>query len=184
MCTLAPREPAALHRLGYLAFQLGRHTQAIELLERAIALKPGLAERITTLASAMLFYSDSQRAIACFRKAIELDRNSCKSRMRTSPARCSSAAIRNLAIDSVQHAIGPGCNQRAKPSWVLANALSRSRPTRSGHRRGTRKPCRFKLIWMMPTFASPCRSFCRAILRDGPTMKPAGPKARRGLQDV
>jgi len=68
----APNEPDALHLLGLLAHQQGDHARAIELMGRAIALRPGAAEFYVNVAAALQAVGDNERAIESLRRAVEL----------------------------------------------------------------------------------------------------------------
>lgn len=67
-----PNHVAALHDLGVLAAQSGLVDTAIALLERAIAVRPDDASPHVELGNVLQHRGDTQRALACFRRAGEL----------------------------------------------------------------------------------------------------------------
>ena len=67
-----PTHADALHLLGVLACQSGHTDAAIELIGRAIALNPAVAEYHSNLGEAHLRAGQWEGAIAGFRRAIEL----------------------------------------------------------------------------------------------------------------
>ncbi len=67
-----PNQADALHRLGLVAFQLGRNDAAIELIRQAIALQPNDAAYHLNLAIALQRRGDLDAAVASFSKAIQI----------------------------------------------------------------------------------------------------------------
>jgi predicted O-linked N-acetylglucosamine transferase (SPINDLY family) len=67
-----PNHADALHLLGVVACQSGRHTAAIELVDQAILAKPGAAEFHATRANALLGLQQPEAALASFDRAIGL----------------------------------------------------------------------------------------------------------------
>lgn len=74
-CVLAatPDHADALHFLGVLCFQQGRHLEAIESLSRAVALAPEAAFIHSNLGLAQQAAGRTDAAIASFARAIDLD---------------------------------------------------------------------------------------------------------------
>ena len=72
--TKNPRQPDALHRLGILATRKGEAEVAVELLSRAVLLKPNVAEFYDDLGDALAALGRYDEAIAACRKAITLDK--------------------------------------------------------------------------------------------------------------
>jgi len=62
----------ALSMLGVVHSQLGRHVEAVEVLERSVALRPDNANFVYNLGLAKSRQGDKQGAIAAFQRAIEL----------------------------------------------------------------------------------------------------------------
>jgi predicted O-linked N-acetylglucosamine transferase (SPINDLY family) len=67
-----PAHGGALHLLGLVAGQTGRTEVAIDLMERAIAVAPGVAEYHSNLGEAYRQAGRLEEAIAHFRRALEL----------------------------------------------------------------------------------------------------------------
>jgi tetratricopeptide (TPR) repeat protein len=64
--------PVALHLLGVLHHQRGDHTRAIELIGRAVALKPNVPAFHANLAEAYRALGQMDRAVGCCRAALSL----------------------------------------------------------------------------------------------------------------
>jgi tetratricopeptide (TPR) repeat protein len=62
----------ALHLLGVLHHQQGNHTQAVELIGRAVVLRPGVAAFHANLAEAFRALGQFERAAGCCRAALRL----------------------------------------------------------------------------------------------------------------
>ena len=71
----APLQPDALHMLGVLAYQTGRHKAAAELIGRAISLHGENASYHSNLGLALQELGDLETAAECFRRAIALNPN-------------------------------------------------------------------------------------------------------------
>jgi tetratricopeptide (TPR) repeat protein len=67
-----PDHPDALHLLGVLAHQLGRHGWAVELIGRAIALRPAVAVFHANLGEAYRALGQLEQAADCCRVALRL----------------------------------------------------------------------------------------------------------------
>jgi len=67
-----PDYPEALHNLGVVACQSGDNAGAVELIDRAIALKPDYPEAYSSLGSALRAAGKNQEAIEALRRAIQL----------------------------------------------------------------------------------------------------------------
>lgn len=68
-----PGQPDALHLLGVLHAQRGRHAQAAALIEQAVALQPGEAMFHNNLGNVQIERGLFDAAEACYMRAIELD---------------------------------------------------------------------------------------------------------------
>lgn len=68
-----PDQADALHLLGVIADQQGRHREAVELIRRAIAVSPQSAVFHGNLGTALLALGDSANAEASYREALRLD---------------------------------------------------------------------------------------------------------------
>lgn len=68
-----PNQPDALHLLGVIAQQMGRHDAAIDCISRAIAANSGVAAFHGNLGAAYDSVGRFDEAITSFRRAIELD---------------------------------------------------------------------------------------------------------------
>jgi tetratricopeptide (TPR) repeat protein len=68
-----PRHPDALHLLGVVALQQGHPGQALQLIERAIAISPGVAAFHCNLAEAYRALGEANRAAASCRVALRLE---------------------------------------------------------------------------------------------------------------
>lgn len=69
---LEPGHPEALHNLGVIAYQVGRHELAIDWLQKAIAVNPQDPGRHFNLGEACRAMNRLDDAIACYRHALEL----------------------------------------------------------------------------------------------------------------
>ena len=67
-----PNQPDALHLLGVIAYQVGRHEAAVEYIGRAIGLKAGEAAFHNNLGEAYRALRRIPEAVACYRRALEL----------------------------------------------------------------------------------------------------------------
>ncbi len=67
-----PDHAEALHLLGVIAYQLGKHQVAIECIGRAIGLKGTNAAFHSNLGAAFKEQGKLEEAIACYRRALEL----------------------------------------------------------------------------------------------------------------
>jgi predicted O-linked N-acetylglucosamine transferase (SPINDLY family) len=65
-----PEHPDALHMLGILACQRGAYDAAIDLIGRAIARNPGIAEYHSNLGESYRRAGQADRALDCFRRAV------------------------------------------------------------------------------------------------------------------
>jgi tetratricopeptide (TPR) repeat protein len=78
-----PSQPDALHLLGVIAHQVGKNKVAVELISKAIAVRPDFAAAHGNLGNALRPLGRLQEAIASFNKSISTFRNaglrSCKS---------------------------------------------------------------------------------------------------------
>ncbi len=72
LLTQEPNHPDALHLFGVLHHQNGYHQRAIELIGRAVALRPGAAAYHANLAEAHRALGQLQQAIDCCRAALAL----------------------------------------------------------------------------------------------------------------
>lgn len=70
---LTPDQPDALHLLGVITDQEGRHDEAVEMIRRAIALSPQAAAFHGNLGTALLATGDMIGAEAAYRRAVALD---------------------------------------------------------------------------------------------------------------
>jgi tetratricopeptide (TPR) repeat protein len=70
--TIDPHHAGSLHRLGVIAFQSGRHDQAISLIARAIEHNPGEASAHSNLGIVMYHQGRMDEAVACFREALAI----------------------------------------------------------------------------------------------------------------
>jgi protein O-GlcNAc transferase len=71
-----PNEPDALHLLGLIVSQVGRADAAVELIERAIALRPSVGGYNENLGHACVQLGQLDRARAAYLRATELSPNS------------------------------------------------------------------------------------------------------------
>jgi tetratricopeptide (TPR) repeat protein len=67
-----PEHADALHLLGVVAHQQGRHAQAIGLIRQALALKPGMAMYDANLAEAYRTLAEYELAAASAKTALRL----------------------------------------------------------------------------------------------------------------
>src|SRR5271155_1897539 len=65
-----PDQPDALHYLGLIAHQVGRHDVAADLIRRAISQKPDNARSHTNLGNALWGQGDFAAAESAYRRAI------------------------------------------------------------------------------------------------------------------
>ena len=69
---LEPRNPDALHLLGFVAHQQGAHERAAELISQALAIDPSNAHAHCNLGRVREAQGNTDQALACYRKAVEL----------------------------------------------------------------------------------------------------------------
>src|SRR5262249_36294838 len=67
-----PRQPDTLHLLGYLAYQVGQHDAAIDLVSRAIQLQPGEGRFHHSLGNALYARGMLEPAIGHLTRAVEI----------------------------------------------------------------------------------------------------------------
>ena len=67
-----PDQPDALHLLGVIAFQVGRHDLAVQYIGRAVRLQGGEALFHNNLGEAYRALRKIPEAVACYRRALEL----------------------------------------------------------------------------------------------------------------
>ncbi len=67
-----PNQPDALHLLGVIAHQVGKHEVAIETIGRAIRLQGSVASYHNNLGEAYRALRRISEAVACYRRAVEL----------------------------------------------------------------------------------------------------------------
>src|SRR4051794_19705278 len=72
----APRDSDALHFLGVIAHQAGRHESAVDLISQAIAANPSIAAYYTNLSVALKESGQLDAAIAAARNAVFLNPHS------------------------------------------------------------------------------------------------------------
>ncbi|GAB4157824.1 MAG: hypothetical protein Tsb009_34980 [Planctomycetaceae bacterium] len=70
---LDPRHTDALHLMGVIALQQGRHDESIDAILRALSLKPDTVEYHVNLATAFRARGDSEKAISHYRQALKLN---------------------------------------------------------------------------------------------------------------
>jgi len=68
-----PDNADALHLIGLLAYQVGRYSEAIENIEKAIAVRPGVAVYLGNLGMAYDKLGKEEESVKCFMKAVEID---------------------------------------------------------------------------------------------------------------
>jgi len=68
-----PDEPDALHLLGVILHQRGRHAEALPYLDRAVTLRPGVASYHNNRGEAYRTLGNLAMAIACYERAVQLD---------------------------------------------------------------------------------------------------------------
>lgn len=76
-----PNQPDALHLLGILAIQTGEPDVAVELIERAIGIKPNAAAFHDGLADAFSALGRPAEALAARQKAVSLDKRLFRARL-------------------------------------------------------------------------------------------------------
>jgi tetratricopeptide (TPR) repeat protein len=67
-----PTQADAIHLLGVIAYQVGKHELAVEYIGRAIGLKGNVADFHNNLGNALKNQGKLDEAIACYRRALEL----------------------------------------------------------------------------------------------------------------
>lgn len=70
-----PGQPDALHLLGVAAYQAGRHGEAVDLIGRAIAANPQIAQFHTHQSAAFRALGDLESAATSLRRALAIDPN-------------------------------------------------------------------------------------------------------------
>jgi tetratricopeptide (TPR) repeat protein/SAM-dependent methyltransferase len=69
---MAPNHPDALHLLGMIAYQLGKHDIAVELINRALVFVPDFAEAHNNLGNALKDLGRLEEAAASYHHALKL----------------------------------------------------------------------------------------------------------------
>lgn len=67
-----PNQPDALHLLGVIAHQVGKHEVAEEHITKALSIKPDWAEALANLGNALMAQGKLEEAAASHRKALEI----------------------------------------------------------------------------------------------------------------
>ena len=67
-----PNQFAALHLLGVIAYQVGKHDTAVDLITKAVAIKPDLAEAHNNLGNALQKLRKLDEAVASYHKALAI----------------------------------------------------------------------------------------------------------------
>lgn len=72
---LQPENADLVHLLGILAFNTNRQDEGRALIERSVAMNPGMARYHSNLGSLLVDLREYDRAVACFETALRLDPN-------------------------------------------------------------------------------------------------------------
>ena len=67
-----PNQPVALHLLGVITHQVGKNNIAVELITKAIAIKPDYAEAHSNLGNTLKYLGKHDDAVASYHKAIAI----------------------------------------------------------------------------------------------------------------
>lgn len=67
-----PKQPVALHLLGLIAHQVGKNEPAVELISKALAVKPDYAEAHCNLGFVLQALGRGNDAVASFRRAVDI----------------------------------------------------------------------------------------------------------------
>ena len=67
-----PSQPDALHLLGVIALQVGKNDVAVDLITKALSLKPDYAEAHSNLGNALQGLGELEEAVASYHKALSL----------------------------------------------------------------------------------------------------------------
>jgi tetratricopeptide (TPR) repeat protein len=67
-----PKQADALHLLGVIAYQVGRHDRAIEHIEAALRLRGPDPEMLSNLGGAYLAMGRAAEALSCYQRAVQL----------------------------------------------------------------------------------------------------------------
>jgi tetratricopeptide (TPR) repeat protein len=109
-----PDQPDALHLLGVAAHQQGDHRRAIELIGRAVALRPSVAVFHANMAEAYRALRQYDRAVGC-----------CRTALRLQPGYAEAANHYGLAVldqGKVEEAVAQFQNAvRLKPDFAMAH---------------------------------------------------------------
>ena len=73
-----PNQPVALHLLGVIAYQAGKHEQAIEYITRALHIKPDYAEAHNNLGTVLKELGHVDDAISQHRNSLSSEIVTCK----------------------------------------------------------------------------------------------------------
>jgi tetratricopeptide (TPR) repeat protein len=74
-----PNQPVALHLLGVIAYQTGKHDLAVDLIKKALAIKPDYAEAHYNLGNALRELVKLDEAEASYQKALTINPDSAAS---------------------------------------------------------------------------------------------------------
>jgi len=108
-----PGDPDALHLLGFLAHQLGRHEAAVDYIARAIARNPSAACYHVNLGNALQALARFEEAAACYREALHRQPDSAEAANNLGNALAGLGRSQE-AMASFLEAI------RLRPDWSLA----------------------------------------------------------------
>ncbi|MDD5328411.1 MAG: tetratricopeptide repeat protein [Sulfuricella sp.] len=101
---VAPNHPDPWHLMGVMAYQIGMHDVAIELIGRALELAPNFADAHNNLGNALKEQGKLAEAVKCYQKAILLKPDHAQSHYNLGNARKEQGKLAE-AVESYQKAI-------------------------------------------------------------------------------
>ncbi|MBL8826688.1 MAG: tetratricopeptide repeat protein [Planctomycetaceae bacterium] len=152
-----PQHSDVWHLLGVLAYQVGKPKEAVELIERAIALVDGIGVYYANLAEALRSLQQNDRAEAMFRRALELDPNQVEARNNLALLlQQTNRAVESLPLLDAALTLRPDYPEARNNRGLSLEALGREAEAIDDYVTAAR---------LRPTYAAPLENLARLALK-------------------